>query len=68
MSASFHIAIAAWGTEPERRPDPFYQRALRELGQLRILERLRRREGDTQAVAAIRRRRARLVARIRGDA
>ncbi len=67
---AFHIALHVWGIEPAP-PSVAYgkaermARAVRELGRLKVLAGRRRLEGDKAALAAIARRRARLLAMIR---
>ena len=67
---AYHAALRAWGIEPPQ-PRLYLGRAqrlsrnVRELGWLKVCEGRARLEADDQAVAVIRRRRARLLAEIR---
>ncbi len=67
---AFHAALLAWGIQPPppRVPPGRAERLTRimhELARLKVLEGRRRLEADDNALAAIRRRRARLLAEIR---
>ncbi len=67
---AFHVALHVWGIEPAPRAVAYGKAermasAMRELGRLKLLEGRRRLEGDKAALAAIARRRARVLATIR---